>query len=62
MYFPDLRFYPPQKGHLEGDAVPQWPLKFCLFSHKTRSSLLRRLIDLTVGVRYRTTALDLIVR
>ena len=39
--FPDLRFYPPQKGHLKGGTVPQWPLKFCLFSHKTRSSLFK---------------------
>ena len=52
MYFPDLRFYPPQKGHLKGGAVPQWPLKFYLFDSVIRPgrAFLRRLIDLTVGV------------
>ena len=51
MYFPDLRFYPPQKGHLKGGAVPQWPLKFtCSSVIRPGRAFLRRLIDLTVGV------------
>ena len=33
--------FPPQKGHLKGGTVPQWPLKFCLFIHKTRAGLFK---------------------